>query len=155
MVDTGNAPSRQIATILQSAWKKIGLSVEIVEFDNGTAFGMTQKGDYQAYVSYITSDINDSDELATLQADGTGSTRAFFSNYNNPEVIKLLADARMESDAAKRKALYAKIQEIVYNDGYSVPLNFLPYVNGYRSDVQNWKNIAVGWWWLKTMWKAR
>jgi peptide/nickel transport system substrate-binding protein len=155
MVDTGNAPSRQIATILQSAWKKIGLNVEIVEFDNGTAFGMTQKGDYQAYVSYITSDINDSDELATLQADGTGSTRAFFSNYNNPEVIKLLADARMESDAAKRKALYAKIQEIVYNDGYSVPLNFLPYVNGYRSDVQNWKNIAVGWWWLKTMWKAR
>ena len=124
--------SRQIATILQSAWKKIGLNVEIVEFDNGTAFGMTQKGDYQAYVSYITSDINDSDELATLEADGTGSTKSFFSNYNNPEVTKLLAEARMESDTAKRAALYGKIQEIVYNDGYSVPLNFLPYVNGYR-----------------------
>jgi peptide/nickel transport system substrate-binding protein len=155
MVDTGNSASRQTATILQSAWKKIGLNVEIVEFDNGTAFGMTQKGDYQAYVSYITSDINDSDELATLEADGTGSTKSFFSNYNNPEVTKLLADARQESDADKRKALYAKIQEVVLNDGYSVPLNFLPYVNGYRSDLQNWKNIAVGWWWLKSMWKAQ
>ena len=155
MVDTGNAASRQVATILQSAWKKIGLNVEIVEFDNGTAFGMTQKGDYQAYVSYITSDINDSDELATLQADGTGSTKSFFSNYNNPEVTKLLAQARSEGDNSKRAAIYEQIQEIVYNDGYSVPLNFLPYVNGYRNDVQNWKNIAVGWWWLKNMSLAR
>lgn len=155
MVDTGNAASRQAATILQSAWKKIGLNVEIVEFDNGTAFGMTQKGDYQAYVSYITSDINDSDELATLQADGTGSTKSFFSNYNNPEVTKLLAQARTEADSAKRAALYEQVQGIVYNDGYSVPLNFLPYVNGYRSDLQNWKNIAVGWWWLKDMWLAK
>ena len=108
MVDTGNAASRQTATILQSAWKKTGLNVEIVEFDNGTAFGMTQKGDYQAYVSYITSDINDGDELATLEADGTGSTKAFFSNYNNPEVTKLLAQARIESDAAKRAELYGR-----------------------------------------------
>jgi ABC-type transport system substrate-binding protein len=155
MVDTGNAASRQTATILQSAWKKIGLDVEIVEFDNGTAFGMTQKGDYQAYVSYITSDINDSDELATLEADGTGSTKSFFSNYNNPDVTKLLAQARAEGDSAKRAALYEQIQKTVYEDGYNVPLNFLPYVNGYRSDLQNWQNIAVGWWWLKDMWLAK
>ena len=155
MVDTGNAASRQAATILQSTWKKIGLNVEIVEFDNGTAFGMTQKGDYQAYVSYITSDINDSDELATLQADGTGSTNAFFSNYKNPEVTTLLAEARAEQDTAKRAALYEKIQGIVYNDGYSVPLNFLPYVNGYRTDLKEWKNITVGWWWLKSMWQDK
>ena len=154
MVDTGNAASRQTATILQSTWKKIGLNVEIVEFDGGTAFGMTQKGDYQAYVSYITSDINDSDELATLEADGTGSTRAFFSNYNNPDVTKLLADARAEQDTTKRAALYEEIQGTVLNDGYNIPLNFLPYVNGYSTDVQNWKNITVGWWWLKNMWLA-
>lgn len=155
MVDTGNAASRQAATILQSSWKTIGLNVEIVEFDNGTAFGMTQSGDFQAYVSYITSDINDSDELATLQADGTGSTRAFFSNYNNPDVTKLLADARSEPDSAKRAALYENIQGIVYGDGYSVPLNFLPYVNGYNDNLKNWTTITVGWWWLKDMWVAR
>jgi peptide/nickel transport system substrate-binding protein len=154
MVDTGNATSRQIATILQSSFKQIGLAVEIVEFDNGTAFGMTQSGDYQAYVSYITSDINDSDELATLQADGTGSTKSFFSNYDNPEVTKLLAEARATPDGAARAALYEKIQGIVYNDGYSIPLNFLPYVNGYKSELQNWKTVTVGWWWLKDMWLA-
>ena len=40
----------------------------------------------------------------------------------------------------------------VNNDGYSVPLNFLSYVNGYRNHVQNWRNITVGWWWLKQVW---
>jgi ABC-type transport system substrate-binding protein len=43
IVDTGNAPFRQIATILQQGWEQAGLKVEIVEFDVGTAFGMTQK----------------------------------------------------------------------------------------------------------------
>jgi hypothetical protein len=31
-----------------------------------------------------------------------------------------------------------------------VPLNFVPFVNGYKSKIENWQNIAVGWWWLKT-----
>jgi peptide/nickel transport system substrate-binding protein len=152
MVDTGNAPFKQIATILQDGWSRAGLKVEIVEFDIGTSFDMTQKGNYQAYVSYITSDINDDDELATLEGDYRGSTEAFFSRYKNDEVVGLLAQARQTSDKAKRAELYAKIQDIVYRDGYSVPLNFLPYVNAYQDKVKNWRNIAVGWWWLRQVW---
>lgn len=152
MVDTGNAPFRTAATILQQGWQQAGLKVEIVEYDVGTAFSMTQKGEYQAYVSYITSDINDDDELASIEADGTGATAAFFSNYKNDEVTKLLTEARETGDKAKRAELYGKVQDIVYNDAYSVPLNFLPYVNGYRNTVKNWRNITVGWWWLRDVW---
>ena len=151
MVDTGNAPSRQIATILEQGWGAAGLNVEIVEADVGTAFGTVEKGDYQAYVSYITSDINDSDELATLQADYTGATNAFFSWYKNDKVVDLLGQARATSDTAKRAALYKEIQDIVYHDGYSVPLNFLPYVAAYDPQVKDWKTITVGWWWLKNV----
>lgn len=149
MVDTGNAPSRQIATILEQGWGEAGLKVEITEADVGTAFGTVEKGDYQAYVSYITSDINDSDELATLQADYTGATNAFFSWYKNDEVVDLLGKARATSDTAERAELYKQIQDIVYHDGYSVPLNFLPYVAAHGPQVKDWKTITVGWWWLK------
>jgi peptide/nickel transport system substrate-binding protein len=149
MVDTGNAPSRQIATILQQGWTEAGMKVEIVEFDVGTAFDMTSKGNYMVYVSYITSDINDTDELAMLQADGTGSARSFFSNYRNAEVTKLLNEARAESDAAKRGELYAKVQQIVYHDGYSVPLNFTPSLNAHHDYVEGWQTSKTGWWWLK------
>jgi peptide/nickel transport system substrate-binding protein len=152
MVDTGNAPFRQIATILQQGWAQAGIKAEIVEFDVGTAFNMTQKGDYQAYVSYITSDINDDDELATIEADYTGATSSFFTWYKSDEVVKLLKEGRETLDAAKRGEIYAKIQDIVYHDGYSIPINFAPYVNGYHDYLQNWHNITVGWWWLKQMW---
>lgn len=152
MVDTGNAPFRQIATILQQGWREAGLQVNIVEYDVGTAFGMTEKGDYQAYVSYITSDINDTDELAVIQADFNSGTNAFFSWYNNPEVGQLLAQAREAEDPAVRADLYAKVQQIVYHDGYSVPLNFVPAVNAYQPHVKGWRQLANGWWWIKDVW---
>ncbi len=149
MVDTGNAPSKQIATILQQGWTEAGMKVEIVEFDVGTAFDMSSKGNYMAYVSYITSDINDTDELATLQADGRGSSKSFFSNYRNDEVGKMLDEARKEGDPAKRAEMYAKVQDTVYHDGYSVPLSFSPALNAYHSYVEGWKTANNGWWWLK------
>jgi peptide/nickel transport system substrate-binding protein len=149
MVDTGNAPSKQIATILQQGWTEAGLKVEIVEFDVGTAFDMSSKGNYMLYVSYITSDINDTDELATLQADGRGSSKAFFSNYRNDAVGKMLDDARKEADPAKRAELYAKVQDTVYHDGYSIPLNFAPMLNAYHGQLEGWKTAKNGWWWLK------
>jgi peptide/nickel transport system substrate-binding protein len=152
MVDTGNAPYHQIATILQQSWGQAGIKTEIVEFDVGTAFNMTQQGDYQAYVSYITSDINDTDELATIEADFNSGTNAFFTWYNNADVQQMLKEARTTLDEKKRAELYAKVQEIVYNDGYSVPLNFVPAINGLHSYVKGWKQLANGWWWLQYVW---
>jgi peptide/nickel transport system substrate-binding protein len=152
MVDTGNAPFRQIATILQQGWQAAGLKVNIVEYDVGTAFGMTQKGDYQAYVSYITSDINDTDELAVIQADFNSGTNSFFSWYNNKEVSDMLGKARQAADPKERADLYAKVQDIVYHDGYSVPLNFVPAVNAYHNHVKGWRQLANGWWWIKDVW---
>jgi peptide/nickel transport system substrate-binding protein len=152
MVDTGNAPSRQVATILQQGWEAAGIKSEIVEFDVGTAWTMSTKGEYQAYVSYITSDINDTDELATIEADINAGSQAFYTWYSNPEVQKLLTEARRASDPTKRAELYAKVQEIVYNDGYSIPLNFSPVINGSQAYVKDFKQLANGWWWLQKVW---
>ena len=151
-IDTGNAPFRQIAAILQQGWTEAGLNVELAEYDVGTAWGHTETGQYQAYVSYITSDINDQDELASLQADGTGASEAFFSRYKNDKVPELLREARSVSDPAQRQALYCEIQQQVYQDGYSVPINFVPAVNAYQDHVKNWKNLTTGWWWLNQVW---
>ena len=151
-IDSGNAPSKQIATILQQGWTEAGLNVEIVEADGGTNWGKIEKGDYQATVSYITSDINDDDELAILQADYTGGAKAFFTNYNNPEVTSILRKAREESAPAERAKLYSQAQEIVVWDGYSVPLNYTPAMNAYHDHVKGWRNLTTGWWWLRDVW---
>ena len=103
-------------------------------------------------MSYITSDINDQDELASLQADQAGASEAFFSRYKNDKVPELLREARSVSDPAQRQALYCEIQQQVYQDGYSVPINFVPAVNAYQDHVKNWKNLTTGWWWLNQVW---
>ena len=53
-----------------------GLDAVINEYDVGTAWGKTEDGDFQSYVSYITSDTNDQDFLASIQADYTGGSGA-------------------------------------------------------------------------------
>jgi peptide/nickel transport system substrate-binding protein len=152
MVDSGNAPSKQVATILQQGWEAAGIKSEISEIDVGTAWTMTTKGEYEAYVSYITSDINDTDELATIQADVDAGSQAFFTWYANKDVQKMLTEARMSPDKDKRAELYGKVQEIVYNDGYSIPLNFAPVINGRQAYVKDFKQLANGWWWLQKVW---
>ena len=153
LVDTGNAPSKQIATILQQGWQEAGLKVDIAEIDNGSAWNTVVDGSYMAYVSYITSDINDDDELVALQTDPLkDGTQGFFSRYKNDEVTKLLTESRASTDPAKRGPVFAKIQDIVYHDGYSVPLNYTPSINAYHNHVKNWRTVATGWWWFKDMW---
>ena len=105
-----------------------------------------------AHVSYITSDINDDDELATLQADFDSGTEAFFSRYRNDGIGEMLAAARRSADPAERARLYAEIQETVYMDGYSVPLNFSPTLTGSSAGVHGLITSRTGWWWLKDTW---
>jgi len=152
-ISAGDAPTKQIATILQQFWSQIGINVQLQEIDPSSFFGFVQDGKYQAAVSYITSDINDDDELATLMADFQASGfNAFFSWYKNEDVTKLLKQARESGDPAERAKLYAEIQKTVYWDGYSVPYNYNPVLNAYYNYVKGWKNLATGWWWLKSVW---
>jgi peptide/nickel transport system substrate-binding protein len=153
LIEAGNAPAKQTATILQQGWQEAGLKTQIEEMDSGTAWNTVVEGNYMAYVSYITSDINDDDELLALQTDPLKEgTQGFFSRYKNEEVTKLLTQSRASTDQAKRAPFFKQIQEITYNDGYSVPLNYTPSINAYQSHVQGWRTLATGWWWLKDVW---
>lgn len=151
MVPSGDAPARQAAQVLQQGWEAAGLTIEIVELDVGTAYGRTEEGDFQAFVSYITSDTNDQDFLASIQAD-YNVFNSFFSAYKNEDVVQWLVQARQASDPAVRAELYCKAQQQTYGDGYSVPLNFKPFVNAYANYVKGFHNSVTGPWWLKDVW---
>jgi peptide/nickel transport system substrate-binding protein len=150
LLAAGESSDKQIATILQQFWSAVGINVELVEVDS--SFSLVAEGEYQAAVGYITSDINDDDELTTLQATLDNDTSSFFTWYDNPEVGPLLAQARESLDPEVRADLYAQVQEMVYWDGYSVPLNYTPAVNAIGTNVRNWQNLTTGWWWLRTVW---
>ena len=155
MVTSGSTMEKQTATMLQQNWAEVGINSEIIEMEGGTLWEMVPAGEYMVQVSYITSDINDDDELATLQADysAPGEFHSFFSWYDSAEVSDLLSKARQATDPAERAGYYEQAQEIAYyQDAYSIPFNFMPMVNSIYDYVQNWRNLTVGWWWLKDVW---
>lgn len=154
LVPAGDSPRKQIAQILQQTWAAVGIKAKIVELDVGAAWGKVTAGDYDVEVNYITSDINDDDELATLQGDysAQGNSHAFYSWYQSQELTDLLAKARKTSDPQERAGYYSQVQEIAYGDGYSVPFNFTPALTAYWNYVQNWRTLTLGWWWLDQVW---
>jgi peptide/nickel transport system substrate-binding protein len=149
---SGDQMGKQIATMMQQNWAEVGIISEIREVEVGAEWTDLSEGNYMVSVNYITSDINDDDELAMIEV-GVGDYNSFFSWYENPAVIDLLQQARETNDPAKRAELYGQIQEIVYyQDAYSIPFNFTPMVNCYYNYVKGWKNLTVGWWWLRYVW---
>ena len=122
--------------------------------DIGAAWEKVTAGEYEVEVNYITSDINDDDELATLQGDywAPGDAQGFFSRYQSQAVADILKQARVMSDPAERAKLYSQAQQTAYWDGYSVPFNFTPALSGHWDYVQNWRTLTTGWWWLDKVW---
>lgn len=78
-----------------------------------------------------------------------------YTQYSNPEVDKLLDQAKSLSDFASRKKLYDKIQEILYNEGPDVVAYFKNYVSAVRTEVKNYKLIPVQYVDLRDTWVER
>lgn len=125
-----------MGTAIQADLAKVGLNVKIETYEWNTFLGKVNPGlagkADMAEMAWMT---NDPDTLPFLtlrtQAWPAESGGGFNSGYySNPEVDKLLDDARRETDQTKRAELYKKMQEVVYDDA---PWAF----------IANWKQNAV------------
>ncbi len=78
-----------------------------------------------------------------------------YTGYTNPEVDKLLDQAKSLTDFASRKKLYDRVQEILYNEGPDVVPYFKNYVSAIRKEVKNYKLIPVQYVDLRETWVER
>jgi peptide/nickel transport system substrate-binding protein len=126
MVDKGNAVREQIATILQQYWKRIGLEVtlRVEEWSVYYKIGNITR-DYLARNAWRISPPDP--DIASQYM--TGGTENHYQ-YSNPEVDRLLQEARALADPARRKPLYFKAQEIIAEDA---PVIWLYYPHEIRA----------------------
>src|SRR5690606_18104654 len=119
---------------IQADLAKVGLDVKIETYEWNTFLGKVNPGlEGKADMAEMAWMTNDPDTLPylALRTDAFPDQGGFNSGYySNPEVDKLLEEARRETDQAKRAELYKQMQEIVYDDA---PWAF----------VANWKQNAV------------
>ncbi|MCG8583436.1 MAG: ABC transporter substrate-binding protein [Pirellulales bacterium] len=116
----------ETAQFIKNALSKIGIDAQIDTRPNEEHFQGLSAGDHHMGLIGWSADAFDADNFLytffhpdNIQDQGGNNT----SRYNNPEVKKLLEDARRESkDEKKRNEQYRKVQEIVARDAPVVPL---------------------------------
>ncbi|ORE98861.1 ABC transporter substrate-binding protein [Aurantimonas sp. 22II-16-19i] len=123
-----------MATAIQADLKKVGLDARIQTYEWNTYLanvnpGLEGKAD-MAEMAWMTNDPDTLPFLA-LRTDAMPDKGGFNSGYySNPEVDRLLDEARRKTDQKKRGELYGQVQQIVHDDA---PWAF----------VANWKQNAV------------
>jgi peptide/nickel transport system substrate-binding protein len=116
--------------VLQSNWKAACIEVTIKNEPARTLFGETlKKRLYSGLAMYAWSSLVDESPRRTLhseqiptEANGYGGSNSI--GYSNPEMDKLIDQAEQELDPAKRKALWARMQEIYARELPVMPLFF-------------------------------
>ena len=119
---------------IQADLSKIGLTVKIETYEWNTFLGKVNPGlEGKADMAEMAWMTNDPDTLPylALRTDAWPEKGGFNSGYySNPEVDRLLEEARTSTDQDERAKLYREMQEIVYDDA---PWAF----------IANWKQNAV------------
>lgn len=143
LVLAGNQDELGIATALQQMWAALGVKLELKQVDNATRTDLYRKGQFSMRLSAWTDDIADPSEITSYFAYSP-TIGALHSGWKNAEVDKLFAASQRQTDPAKRKAEYAKIQEIFNTTGPTLPLYQTPYPVALRKNVHGFLQIPLG-----------
>lgn len=107
---------------IQDMLKKIGLNYKIEIRDRSAFFDARAKGEVPGNQGNWWADFPDPDNYLYTFFDSASST-SYSSDYSNPEVDRLLQDARVQSDPARRAADYQQAEQIILaHDVAVVPL---------------------------------
>ncbi len=115
--------NQQIGQVIQNNLKPAGIEVKLEQLEFGTLLEDSTNGNYEAlflgWSGRIDPDLNIYDFTVT---DGDFND----SGYSNPEVDRLLEEARTSDDKDRRKELYGQVMQILHED--------VPYVYLYHNN---------------------
>lgn len=128
-VGSGDTAYLQIATMLQEEWSQIGVTLNIQQIDTATARQNWKDGNYDVYISYMTSDMTDTSELAGLWciSEQANCWRTYWDDEDQDKAEALCIKANGEMDDQARLADYGEMQEVVADAVPVIPLVYAPY----------------------------
>jgi peptide/nickel transport system substrate-binding protein len=141
--------------ILQNQLKQLGIDVSFKQEDTSTEFNDVEKQKYQLAFQYWTMDIADPDELVTFAVDPAGGAHSFYTDYNNPTVIKDSHLAQRETNVATRAKLYTKIQQLASQDAFMGFLYYSPFRYAYSSKLHGFNVYPLGNYHLEDAWLSK
>lgn len=134
-----------MAEVLQSQLKGIGVKVKIEVLEYGTFVEQVNKGDSEMFIlswrnATGDADYNQYNLFHSNSQRGGGNT--FF--YSNKEMDQLLETARTEKDPEKRKELYAQTQEKEMKEALYIPVRVIENLAAVTKDVKGFSISPSG-----------
>jgi len=153
-VAAGSSVDLETAVILKQEVAPLGIKINIKQIDPTTLFNDQQVGKYDFTGNLWTNDIPDPDELTSFAIDYTQGANAFYTNYDNPQLISLSHQAEQTNDSATRRRLYYQIQQLWAQNVPFVALYYAPFVNAVNSKVQGFHENPLGYFNLQGVHKS-
>ena len=121
-ISSSDETTRLVTVVLQQQLREVGVALDIRSFEFATFFADVQHGAFQLYSLRWIGGNQDPDIYENIFATSSfAPKRANRGYYSNPYVDELIKGGRQTIDQAKRKQIYAELQQIVATD--------LPYIN--------------------------
>lgn len=127
-----------LAEVIQSQLKGIGIKVNIEVLEAGTFVEKLNSGDSEMFIYSWRNATGDADynQYNLFHSSSHGATGNNFF-YSNEEVDRLIEAARSEKDPDKRIELYAKSQELEMEDAVYIPVRVIENMAAVAKNVKN------------------
>jgi peptide/nickel transport system substrate-binding protein len=112
--------NKAIAEVVQAMAAEAGFDMKIRLTEFASSLKLAEQGEYQAYLIGWSGRTDPDGNLYTFHACNAPNNNG---KYCNPEVDKLLNEARTFSDPAKRKPVYEKAATILLTEGHILYLS--------------------------------
>ena len=131
----------QQATLLKSAWEKVGIATEIITVPFEEYYARLKTDDYHIAVISWIGDF--ADPLAFLELFRAGSTLND-SGWHNTDYENFIKKASAEQNRKTRFDYLAKAEQLLLDSSVIIPLSHVPAINVIDlSDIKGWYVNAV------------
>jgi ABC-type oligopeptide transport system substrate-binding subunit len=132
---------KRIAVALAAMWKKINVSVELVNTELKVHYANLRIGNFQMGRAGWIADYNDAQNYLFLHQ--TTTKQQNYSKFSNPAYDRLMDEASVTADAAKRAALLEQAEGILLEEMPVIPIYFYVSKNLVSQKISGWRDNTV------------
>jgi len=136
LLDVGNPTRKDYALVAQQTYQKLGMDVSIDSQEFNVWYDRTGKSDYDMFVAYW---ITPPDPNALVNGYSANNS----DKYKSQTVDDLFAQGRVATSQADRKAIYAKLQQALYDDQPDVFMTYPPEYRAFSKRLQGYADIGI------------
>jgi ABC-type transport system substrate-binding protein len=149
MVLIPSPESTPLVQIYQADLASIGVTMNIVSMDLAPWLDNVNNRKYKGmYYSPASIAASVGTELTTSKVWQVGNNN---SGYDSPLYQELAAAATSETDQAKLKEIHTRVNDLMLDESFALPLAWRPPTNVTRAAVHA-TNPGFGGWWYRDVW---